>query len=479
MTAPHLDAAFVGRVLAGRLRVQRGPDARFTRAVIDSRRAGPGDLFVGLPGERVDGAEFAADAVRRGASGVLVSARPAEAAAIEGTTLFVVGDPLAALQELGAAWRTALPATEVVGVTGNVGKTTTKLMAASVLARRFRVQASELNYNNEIGVPLCLLELRPETERAVIEHGMYTTGEIALLCTWTRPRVGIVLNVGPVHLERAGSLDAIARAKRELVEALPPDGHALLNIDDPVVAAMAGHTAAPVTRFGTAEDADVRGTGLEALGADGFAFTLHARGEQRRVRVPLPGAHLLPNVLAAAAAGLVEDIPLDEVCDALEALDVPLRLTVRELAGGVTLLDDTYNASPAATLAALDLLAEMPGRKLALLGDMLELGDLAEPSHDEVGRRAAGVTDVLFTVGDLASRIARAAQGCGLASVEHVDSKEAAGRALLATLRPGDALLVKGSRALALETVVADVESHLASRASSASRADTAGDATP
>ena len=465
MSAPQLDAAFVGRVLAGRLRERRGPDAHFTRAVIDSRRAAPGDLFVGLPGEHADGAGFAADAVGRGASGVLVSAPPAEPAAIEGATLFVVDDPLAALQELGAAWRAALPATEIVGVTGNVGKTTTKLMAASVLARRFRVQASELNYNNEIGVPLCLLELRPETGRAVIEHGMYTTGEIALLCTWTRPRTGIVLNVGPVHLERAGSLDAIARAKRELVEALPPDGHALLNIDDPVVAAMAAHTAAPVTRFGTAGDADVRGTDLEPLGAAGFAFTLHARGEQRRVRVPLPGAHLLPNVLAAAAAGLVEDIPLDGVCSALEALDVPLRLTVRELPGGVTLLDDTYNASPAATLAALDLLAEMPGRKLALLGDMLELGDLAESSHDAVGRRAAGVADVLFTVGDLASRIAQAAQGCGLQAAEHVDSKEAAARALIATLRPGDALLVKGSRALALETVVAAVESQLASRA--------------
>ncbi len=465
MTTPRLDAAFAGRVLAGRLTERRGPDARFTRAVIDSRRVEPGDLFVGLPGEHVDGGEFAADAVRRGAAGVLVGAPPADAAAIEGSALFVVDDPLAALQELGAAWRDALPASEVVGVTGNVGKTTTKLMAASVLARRYRVQASELNYNNEIGVPLCLLEMQPGTERAVIEHGMYTTGEIALLCTWTRPRTGIVLNVGPVHLERAGSLDAIARAKRELVEALTPDGHALLNVDDPVVAAMAGHTAAPVTRFGTAEDADVRGTDLEPLGADGFAFTLHAQGEERRVRVPLPGAHLLPNVLAAAAAGLVDDVPFDEVCGALEFLDVPLRLTVRALPGGITLLDDTYNASPAATLAALDLLAEMPGRKLALLGDMLELGDLAEPSHDEVGRRAAGVADVLFTVGDLASRIARAAQGCGLQAAEHVDSKEAAARALLATLRPGDALLVKGSRALALETVVAEVESQLASRA--------------
>ena len=466
MTSPQLDADFVARTLGGRLREQRGPGARFARAVIDSREAGPGDLFVGLPGERADGADFAADAVRRGASGVLLGTTPDETpddtSAPTAATLFVVDDPLAALQELGAAWRAALPATEVVGVTGNVGKTTTKLMAAAVLARRFRVQASELNYNNEIGVPLCLLELRPETQRAVIEHGMYTTGEIALLCTWTRPRVGIVLNIGPVHLERAGSLDAIARAKRELVEALPRDGHALLNADDPVVDAMAPHTAAHVTRFGAGEDADVRGTDLEPLGADGFAFTLHAQGEQRRVRVPLPGAHLLPNVLAAAAAGLVDGMAHEEVCAALEALDVPLRLNVRTLPGGITLLDDTYNASPAATLAALDLLAEMPGRKLALLGDMLELGELAESSHDEVGRRAGQVVDALFTVGDLASRIAGAARGCGHGAVEHLATREAAASALIATLRPGDALLVKGSRALALETVVAEVESQLA-----------------
>ncbi|MCY3655832.1 MAG: UDP-N-acetylmuramoyl-tripeptide--D-alanyl-D-alanine ligase [Chloroflexi bacterium] len=475
MTAPRFDTDFARRVLAGRLLERRGPDAHFTRAVIDSRRAGPGDLFVGLPGDHVDGADFAADAVRRGVAGVLLGAMPDDASGIEGAALFAVDEPLAALQELGAAWRDALPATEVVGVTGNVGKTTTKLMAASVLARQFRVQASELNYNNEIGVPLCLLDLRPETERAVIEHGMYTTGEIALLCTWTQPRTGIVLNVGPVHLERAGSMDAIARAKRELVEALPADGHALLNIDDPVVAAMAGHTTTPVTRFGTAEDADVRGTDLEGLGAAGFAFTLHARGEQRRVRVPLPGAHLLSNVLAAAATGLVEDMSLDAVCQALEALDVPLRLTVRDIAGGVTLLDDTYNASPAATLAALDLLSEMPGRKLALLGDMLELGDLAESSHDEVGRRAAGVVDVLFTVGDLASRISDAARGCGLGAVEHLQSKDAAAAALVATLRPGDSLLVKGSRALALETVVAEVESQLEERTRGVDAAGEAG----
>ena len=473
MTTLVLDTAFVEQALGSSLRARSGPAAQFRRAVIDSRRVervARGDLFVALPGEHHNGHAFAAEAVAHGASGLLLGRAPSDDDAAAGAAVFVVDDPLAALQRLAAAWRAALPATEVVGVTGNVGKTTTKLIAAAVLARRYRVQASELNYNNEIGVPLCLLELQPETERAVIEHGMYTTGEIALLCEWTRPRVGVVLNVGPVHLERAGSLETIARAKRELVEALPPEGHALLHVDDPAVAAMAGHTAARVWRFGTGEDADVRGADLEALGADGFAFTMHAAGEQRRVRVPLPGAHLLANVLAAAAVGLADELPFGDVCDALEALDVPLRLSVRALPGGITLLGDSYNASPAATLAALDLLAELPGRRLALLGDMLELGDLAGPSHAEVGRRATEVVDALFTVGDLARGIAEAASDAGLEAVAHLPSKDAALGALLGALQPGDVLLVKGSRALALETVVERLEAGLTCGAGEARR---------
>ena len=247
---------------------------------------------------------------------------------------------------------------------------------------------------------------------------MYTTGEIAQLCEWTRPRVGVVLNVGPVHLERAGSLEAIARAKRELVEALPADGFALLNADDPAVAAMAGHTAARVLRFGTGEHAEIRGSELDSHGAGGFTFTLEAFGEQRRVRVPLPGAHLLPNVLAAAAVGLVEGVTFAEVADALEALDVPLRLTVRCLPGGITLLDDTYNASPAATRAALDLLGEMSGRRIALLGDMLELGELAASHRTSRsgGTRAVRV-DTLYTVGELAALIAEGARAAGLGDV--------------------------------------------------------------
>lgn len=452
---PTLDSAFVRDALGESLREFAGPEAHFARAVIDSRRAQAGDLFVALPGERVDGHDFAAAAVAQGASGALLTH---DVAGTERAARFIVPDTLTALQRTAVAWRDALASTQVVGVTGNVGKSTTKLITAAVLAARYRVQVNEANYNNEIGVPLCLLELRPETERAVIEMGMYTTGEIALLCRWTRPHIGIVLNVGPVHMERAGSLDAIARAKRELPESLTEDDHAVLNADDPLVRAMAAHTRGRVWLFGTSADADVRGTVLASHGANGFECTIAYAGEEARVRVPLPGAHLLSNVLAAVTAGLADGVPFADCVRAIEALRIPTRIAVRTLPGDVTLLDDTYNASPAATIAALDLLAETPGRHLALLGDMLELGDVSEAEHARVGRHAAQRCDALFTVGDLAAGITAAAREAGL-DATHCPSKDAAVEALRAALRPGDVLLVKASRALALETVVRALES--------------------
>lgn len=457
-----LDAGFVAAALAETLRGRAGDTKRrFRRAVIDSREAGPGDLFVALAGARHDGHDFAAEAVRAGATGAILT-RP-----IEGTdraTCFFVADPLAALQRLAAAWRRALPGTVVIGVTGNVGKTTTKLMAASVLRARYRVHATANNYNNEIGVPLCLLALGPDVERAVIEMGMYTTGEIAELAQWARPRTGIVLNVGPVHLERAGSLERIARAKRELVEALPTDGNAILNVDDEWVRAMAEHTSARVWRVGRAVDADVRATEVESQGAQGFALTLTTSGlapaGKQRVHVPTPGVHLVPNVLAAAAVGLAEGLTLDEVACTLRRLASGLRLRVRDLPGGVTLVDDSYSASPASTLAALELLAELPGRRLALLGDMRELGELSAEWHRQVGHRAADLVDVLYTIGTLSRTIAEAALSNGAApdSVRHVNSAEEGAVALAKELRPGDVLLVKGSRAMALEDVITALE---------------------
>jgi UDP-N-acetylmuramoyl-tripeptide--D-alanyl-D-alanine ligase len=255
-------------------------------------------------------------------------------------------------------------------------------------------------------------------------------------------------------MERAGSLQAIARAKRELPEALSSEGHAVLNVDDPFVREMAGHTRAHVWAIGTSSDADVRGDDVVSHGPAGFEFTFSYQGQSRRVRVPLSGAHLVTNVLAAAAAGLADGVPFDTVCNALETLRVPTRITMRRLSGEVTILDDTYNASPAATIAALDLLAETPGRRLALLGDMLELGDVSADEHARVGHHAAGIVDALYTVGERARGIADAARDEDLAEVTHCASKEEAAERLQAELRPGDVLLVKASRALALETVV-------------------------
>ncbi|MFA7250416.1 MAG: UDP-N-acetylmuramoyl-tripeptide--D-alanyl-D-alanine ligase [Dehalococcoidia bacterium] len=455
-TAPTLDAGFTAGVLAPALRGRTGrldDGIRFERAIIDSREARPGDLFVALPGERTDGHDYAAAAVRAGATGCLLS-RPVEGT--EGAAGFVVEDTLDALQTLGAAWRATLPL-RVLGVTGSVGKTTTKAIAAAVLGARYRVQANPLNYNNEISVPLCLLELKPEAERAVIELGMYTTGEIALLCQWVRPHAGIVLNVGPTHLERAGSIEAITRAKRELPEALPPDGAAILNADDERVRGMAAHTAARVWWFGTSADAEVRGTDLRSEGAGAFSFLLTWGDEARRVHVPLPGTHLVSNVLAAAAAAFADGLTMDEVAGALESLDVPTRLRVIDLPGGTRLLDDTYNAQPASMLAALDLLAAMPGRRLALLGDMRELGAVSRAEHERVGRRAAEVVDALVTIGDEARVLGEAARGAG-APVQHAASRDEAEALLRTLMRPGDAVLIKGSHALALEAVVASLE---------------------
>ncbi len=457
MTTATLDAAFVARVLGPRLRALEGAaHTSFTRAVVDSREVRPGDLFVALPGEQVDGHQFAAAAVRAGAAGCLLT-HPVEGLA--GVASFVVDDTLGALQDLAAGWRAMLPV-QVTGITGSVGKTTTKWIASSVLASRYEVQANPLNYNNEISVPLCLLELRPETERAVIEMGMYTTGEIALLCRWAQPRVGVVLNVGPVHLERAGDIETIVRAKRELPEALPSDGVAVLNADDERVRSMAPHTRAAVLWFGTGEDADVRGGEVISHGLDGFECTLTHAGASRHLAVPLIGAHLLSNALAAATVGLADGLTLDEVCEALGRLDVPSRIRVVALRDGIRLFDDTYNAQPASMRAALDLLAETPGRRVALLGDMRELGTASAPEHRAAGEHAGRVAAVVLTIGDEARVLGEAAATAG-ATVHHCSTRDEATAVLLSELKPGDVVLVKGSHALGLEHVVASVEAAL------------------
>ena len=426
----------------------------FSGVAIDSRQVQPSDLFIALPGEHRHGREFIPDAISRGAAGVIAEKQPRDLP--HDVCFFQVDNTLAALQRLAAYWRGKYRV-KVVGITGSVGKTTCKELTAAVLSSGYQVLKSEANLNTEIGLPLTLLQLRPEHEQVVLEMGMYGLGDIRLLCQMARPQIGVVTNVGPVHLERLGTLEAIAQAKAELVESLPVDGWAVLNGDDPLVAAMAERTSARVALFGESPQCSVRGTVLSTSGLEGISFRLTCDDESVDVSAPLPGRHNLYNALAAATVGLADGLSLQEVAAALAAADVLLRLRVLSGPQGSTILDDTYNASPASMLAALDLLAELPGRHLALLGDMLELGTFEEEGHCLVGERAAQTTDILYTVGERGRIIGEAAQAAGHQDVRFLASKEAAAAAIRETLSEGAHLLVKASRAMALETVIEEL----------------------
>lgn len=448
----------------------RGPlaDRVFAGIVIDSRQAGPGSLFVALHGEKQDGHDYVADAFRRGALAALVS-RPAPGCAVtwpvagdlpaqDGVTSIClqVPDVLRALQDV-AAWRARQAGCRVIAVTGSVGKTSTKEAIARVLARRYPLLKSEGNFNNEIGLPLTLLQLEAEHRRVVLEMGMYAPGEIARLVEIAGPAVGVVTNVGFVHLERLGSIEAIARAKAELPQGLPQGGALVLNGDDPRVRTMAQETpASTVITYGLGPDCDLRAEDIRSHGLDGVDLALVYQDEQQPVHLPALGRHNVYVALAAAAVGRVEGLSWEEIAAGLGDCRNLGRLIVVAGAGGATILDDAYNASPASTLADLDLLAELDGRRLAVLGDMLELGAYEEKGHRQVGRRAAEVLDMLVVVGQRARWIAEEAQRRNPGMIVRIGRDcEQAANWLRYELRPGDYLLVKGSRAMALEQVVA------------------------
>jgi UDP-N-acetylmuramoyl-tripeptide--D-alanyl-D-alanine ligase len=455
--------------------------AGFGEVVTDSREVEPGALFVALQGERTDGHHYLPDVIARGARGALVSraaveqrrealsgvSRPwaiVDPATAEGLAdappdtclLIAVDDPLMAVQRLAVYHRGQLTPT-VVGITGSVGKTSTKEVVAAVLGRRYRTLKSKRSFNSEATLPTSLLRITADHEVAVLELGMWVPGEIRFLARLARPQVGIVTNVGPSHLERAGSIEAIANAKAELPESLPEDGWCILNADDPRVAAMAGRTHAQVFTYGQAEGADLRADAIQSFGLDGIAFTAHHGGVSVPLRLPLIGRHSVYTALAAASAGLVLGLSWHEIIAGLCDEEARPRISVLAARGGATIIDDTYNAAPASALAALDILADLPGRKLAVLGDMLELGAVEEAGHHEVGRRAAAVADMLITVGERARWYGAAAReaGMGAERVLSFDSNAAAAAALEGLLQPGDQLLIKGSRGMEMEQIVA------------------------
>ncbi|HZD09728.1 MAG TPA: UDP-N-acetylmuramoyl-tripeptide--D-alanyl-D-alanine ligase [Candidatus Binatia bacterium] len=441
--------------------------------VIDSREAVPGDVFVAFRGENQDGHNFVNDAFDRGAVAALVERQAVRDATTidlrggpDGTGTaemrlapplqIVVDDTLSALQQWARVWRQRfdLP---LIGITGSVGKTSTKEMTYAVLSQRFRTLKSEGNYNNEIGLPLTILNLRPYHEQAVLEMGMYARGEISLLCEIARPLIGVVTIVGPVHMSRLGSLEAIVAAKQELVEALPGDGVAILNLDEPLVMGMAQHTNARIFTYGLDPRADLWADDIVSMGLDGVRFMIHAGREAMRVHVPLLGRHSVHTALRAAAVGLVAGMRWEEIAAGLQDERTQLRLVTESGPHGSLILDDTYNASPESVIAALNLLKDLQGRRIAVLGDMLELGPAEEKSHRLVGRRVKGVAQILVTVGPRGRLIAEEALRDGMSSdrVYAVEEATEAIALLQQLIEPQDVVLVKGSRAVALDQVVA------------------------
>jgi len=451
---------------------QRPPnlEQKLTDVDIDSRLACPGSLFVALKGEREDGHDYVADAFRRGAIAAIVEKEPDigcwildmrqspfqyPISNIQYPICFLVEDSLKALQQVAAYWR-GKHTPRVVGVTGSIGKTTTKEMIGGVLCQRFRTLKSKGNYNSETGLPLTLLKLAPSYQRVVLEMGMYDLGEIAELAAIARPHIGVVTNVGPSHLERLGTIERIAQAKAELVEALPGDGVAILNGDDPWVRQMAAKTRAGVFHYGLDRTCDLWANQIESQGLEGIRFCFHYGSETIYAKVPMLGRHSVHTALAAAAVGLVEGQPWEEILDGLRGA-AQLRLVAVPGLRGSTILDDTYNASPASTIAALNLVEELDGRKIAVLGDMLELGAYEEEGHRKVGRRALDVVATLVTVGERGRLIAEEALAGGMEAEKVIieEDNERAIACLREIVSPGDIILVKGSRGMNMEEIVA------------------------
>ncbi|MFC8849033.1 MULTISPECIES: UDP-N-acetylmuramoyl-tripeptide--D-alanyl-D-alanine ligase [unclassified Micromonospora] len=442
-----LTLAEVAEAVGGRL-AAADPAARVTGPVeFDSRKAGPGALFVAFPGEKVDGHDYAAGAVAAGAVAVLGTRE------VPGVPMVLVGDALDAMGRLARAVVDRLPALTVIGLTGSSGKTTTKDLIAQLTARLGPTVAPPGSFNNELGHPWTALQAGPDTRFLVLEKGARGVGHVRYLCEVVPPRISVVLNVGVAHLGEFGSVENIALAKGELVESLPAAGLAVLNADDPLVDAMAARTAARVVRYGEAAHADVRAVDVTLDGRGRAAYTLVTPEGTAAVRLGLTGRHQVSNSLAAAAVARELGMPLAELAAALGELGLvsTRRMDVFERPDGVTVIDDSYNANPASTAVALRALAGMRGvgRAVAVLGYMAELGEYERQGHLEVGRLAAELgVDRLLVVGEPAAPIhegATAVADWGGGSVLLTD-QAAAVEVLRSELRAGDVVLVKGSR---------------------------------
>lgn len=442
--------------------------------LIDSRLAQGGEMFFALPGERVDGHDFIESAWEKGAVLAIADETRFQSAeerlsVPEGKALLLVPSVLAALQDLARAWRLALGA-KVVGITGSNGKTTTKDMVGAVLGEKFVVYKNKENHNNELGLPMTILNAPINTEVLVLEMGMRGLGEIQALCDIAKPDVGVITNIGTTHLELLLTQERIAQAKWELIEALPKDGIGIINGED-LISVQKAQQDTHAFRFygleGAYVDVDMKGTNLRPWGALGTSFEAGYASEKTRVDIPLPGRHNVLDALAALAVGKVLGVSLSKGRRGLRKLELPrMRLEARYGIFGSTLLNDVYNANPTSMQASLEVLKERAGKNktLAVLGEMYELGTAAETGHREVGETLARLgIDALITVGKLAEEIAQGAEKAGYeqeriqVTANHEEAVDAA-KKRLEQFEPGTWVLIKGSRGMKMEEITSRLE---------------------
>ena len=448
----HLTTRFVADTMrAHGYLVMPGPDAEITGGAADSRAAVPGDLFTAFPGERVDGNRFVDDALRNGAVAAICERVPASE--FHDKTIVVAPDATRAIRELASAWRQECNP-RVVGITGTVGKTTTKDLTAGAVSAGFKTHKSAGNFNSREGLPLALMSLRRDHRVSVLELAMDSIGEMLYLCEIADPEIGVVLNVGLTHVEKLGSIEAIQREKLTLARYLPDSGTAVLNADDPRVSPVGSELRCNVIRFGASDGATLRASNVLGHGLFGVGFDATFEAQTVHVKSPLPGEHTVPAALAAIAVCVALGMTLSTAAAAVSASEEPGRS--RTIAGraGSTIIDDRYNSSPASLAGALALLGTLSGRRIALLGRMAELGEFELSEHRTVGAIAAENVDILVAVGESCRALVDSARADGLQEVHWFAEKDEAAAFVATLLTAGDHVLVKASRGEAFETIM-------------------------
>lgn len=452
------------------------PDITIGSVVIDSREALQGSLFIALPGGKTDGHDYVRNAFDNGALLAFVHQDMPEDLNVldlrqdhfdlEENFLQIplclrVADTLDALQRFAAYWRNKHNI-RTIGITGSVGKTSTKELTASLLSQRFKVLKNPGNRNNEIGLPLTLLELEESHQYAVLEMGFYVPGDIRTLCEIAKPQIGVVTNIGTVHAERAGTQEIIAQGKAELIESLPqgPEGIAVLNADDPRVIGMADKTKAEIFTYGIDHQADLQAVDVVSHGLQGLSLNLVYQGQSHHLQSPLMGTFSAYTILRAAAVAIKSGLDWEVINAGIAASQIDLRMRQFTLPNGAIILDDTYNAAPESTIAALKLLGNLQGRKIAILGDMLELGPYEQFGHYEVGRFASQIADLLILVGERSKTIAEAAVEAGFnhKKIYWYPSSSQAADTAVQTIRNGDVVLIKGSNSMRMDQIIRKLE---------------------